>query len=149
MAATPTTAHRTRSVRTVPPWAAPVAAGVAAVGACTIAGLTDSGDTWMPACPLKTMTGIDCPGCGMTRSLRALTGGDLSLAVDQNVLLVVALPLLVAGWVLWLARSLGRTDRQLITWNRSSATLVTVVLLGFWALRLLPGPMSWLASGTA
>jgi hypothetical protein len=126
-----------------------VGVGVAAIGACTIAGLTDSGDTWLPVCPMKTLTGIDCPGCGMTRSLRALTHGDLALALDQNVLLVVALPLLVVGWALWLARSFGWTDRHLIRWNRTSATVVAGGLLLFWALRLLPfAPFDWLASGT-
>ncbi|WP_293311412.1 DUF2752 domain-containing protein [Pedobacter sp. UBA5917] len=30
------------------------------------------------ACPFKTLTGIDCPGCGFQRSLIALMQGDLS-----------------------------------------------------------------------
>lgn len=148
MTTAPATDRSPTTGRSVPPWAAPVAAGAAAVGACVVAGLTDSSDTWLPVCPLRAMTGLDCPGCGMTRSLRALTQGDLALAIDHNLLLVVALPFLVVGWALWLARSLGRTDRRLITWNRTSATVITVGLLAFWALRLLPGPLSWLASGT-
>jgi hypothetical protein len=29
-------------------------------------------------CPLKKLTGIDCPGCGFQRSLLALIDGDLN-----------------------------------------------------------------------
>lgn len=136
--------------RATPPWAAPAAVGVAAVGACVVAGLTDSGDTWLPVCPLKTMTGLDCPGCGMTRALRALTHGQLGAAADHNLLLVVALPLLIVLWALWLGRSLGLTQARLITWQRSTVVTVVAVLLGFWLLRELPWePFSWLASGRA
>lgn len=31
-------------------------------------------------CPFLTLTGIPCPGCGMTRSCLALVHGDLALA---------------------------------------------------------------------
>ncbi|CAN5811730.1 hypothetical protein BH11BAC7_BH11BAC7_30240 [soil metagenome] len=30
------------------------------------------------ACPYKSLTGIDCPGCGMQRAFIALLRGDLS-----------------------------------------------------------------------
>jgi len=130
---------------------APATAAVVAVGACTVAGLTDSGDTWLPTCPLKTATGIDCPGCGMTRALRALTHGDLALAVDNNLLLVLAVPVLVVAWLIWMGRSVGRTDRHVFTVenSRTWSTAVLVAVFGFWVLRLLPlEPFASLASGT-
>jgi hypothetical protein len=115
-----------------------------------VAGLTDSGDTWLPICPLRAMTGLDCPGCGMTRSVRALTQGDLGLAADHNLLLVVGLPLLIVLWALWLGRTLGLTQARLLTWQRSTVITLITVFVGFWVLRELPWePFSWLASGRA
>jgi uncharacterized protein DUF2752 len=34
-----------------------------------------------PLCPFRLLTGLPCPGCGLTRSLVSLLHGDLSAAV--------------------------------------------------------------------
>jgi hypothetical protein len=134
----------------LPTWVAPVAVGVGALGLCVLAGVTDSGDTWLPDCPLKTATGLDCPGCGMTRALRAVAHGDLGVAADQNVLLVIALPVLLVAWAAWLVRDLGLTRARPLRWTWKPLTPVLMSLIfGFWVLRLLPfAPFDWLASGT-
>jgi len=36
-------------------------------------------------CPFRFLTGIPCPGCGMTRSFLAIARGDLSQAVFYNL----------------------------------------------------------------
>lgn len=56
---------------------------------------------WMIACPVKSATGIDCPGCGFQRAFLDLMGGDLAGAwhhypplfpfILTLILLVVAL----------------------------------------------------------
>ena len=51
-------------------------------------------------CPLKTLTGIPCPTCGMTRAARLVFHGDLAGATHMHPLWFVVLPLvLVAGAV--------------------------------------------------
>lgn len=35
-------------------------------------------------CPFKVLTGIPCPGCGMTRALISITKGDLRAAFRYN-----------------------------------------------------------------
>lgn len=35
-------------------------------------------------CPIRTVTGIVCPGCGMTRACLAVTAGDLDMAMRQH-----------------------------------------------------------------
>jgi hypothetical protein len=35
-------------------------------------------------CPFKTLTGIPCPGCGMTRALLSMTKGDFLGATNFN-----------------------------------------------------------------
>ncbi len=42
---------------------------------------------FFPVCPLYALTGLACPGCGMTRGLHALLHGDVLGALDYNLLL--------------------------------------------------------------
>jgi hypothetical protein len=54
-----------------------------------------------PPCPLRTVTGIPCPMCGMTRGVTALVHGDIARAVVLNpgALLVVAFAIvLLVQW---------------------------------------------------
>jgi hypothetical protein len=52
-------------------------------------------------CPLRRLTGVPCPFCGMTRSVTALVHGDVgaSLVWNPGGMMVVALA--VALLVLW------------------------------------------------
>lgn len=137
---------RARRVR--PPWVAPAVVGAAAIGACTIVRLLNPvADSNPPICPFKMMTGLDCPGCGATRSLNALLHGDVAAAADHNLLFVVALPFAVVAFVVWAVRRLGIEAPALPRTRTWVPPAVTVIVL-FWALRLLPwDPFTWLASG--
>lgn len=42
---------------------------------------------FFPACPLYSITGFACPGCGMTRGFHALFHGDIITALDFNALI--------------------------------------------------------------
>jgi hypothetical protein len=58
-------------------------------------------------CPLRTLTGVPCPLCGMTTAATSLAAGDLGAALAANpfVLLLAGLTLAMAG--LMAARALG------------------------------------------
>jgi hypothetical protein len=47
---------------------------------------------YFPFCPFRALTGLNCPGCGTTRSLHQLLHGNLTDAFKLNPLLVIALP---------------------------------------------------------
>ena len=47
-----------------------------------------------PVCQFHRLTGLNCPGCGMTRAAYALLHGNLSTAFRDNALLVAGL-----GWL--------------------------------------------------
>jgi hypothetical protein len=137
--AAPTTASR----------AAPLAAGV--VGAVWVAGAgvlarNDAVAAAVPVgCPFKALTGLDCPGCGSTRSLGALTRFDVVAAFDHHVAVPAALVLVVASWVLWTAsvwRDRPRTD---LVRGRAVILVIAVGLLAFTVLRNLDVG-AWLAS---
>jgi Protein of unknown function (DUF2752) len=52
---------------------------------------------FVPPCPLRTITGIPCPLCGMTRGVTAIVHGDIARAAFLNPgsLIVVALAILL------------------------------------------------------
>ncbi len=132
-----------------PPWLAPALWAGGAVATCALVyTLNPVAESNPPICPFKMMTGQDCPGCGATRSLAALLHGNPGVAADHNLLFVLALPVVVVGFVVWSLHRLGvpRPDWHLPRhWFVATAAVVSL----FWALRLLPwDPFTWLASGT-
>ncbi len=50
---------------------------------------------WMPVCPFKLFTSLDCPACGGLRLAHDLLHGDARAAVHDNLFVVVSSPLLL------------------------------------------------------
>lgn len=42
---------------------------------------------FFPACPFHALTGLNCPGCGLTRGFHALLQGDVLSALHFNALI--------------------------------------------------------------
>ncbi|WP_396615879.1 DUF2752 domain-containing protein [Lysobacter soli] len=95
-------------------------------------------------CVFHAVTGLHCPGCGLTRMLHALAHGDVARAWSMNPLAMIALPLLaamLAQW--WLARPLlpAWLDRY-----AHDGRVWIVALIAFGVLRNLP-MFAWMAPG--
>jgi len=58
----------------------------------------------VPLCLVNSLTGLECPGCGATRAVHALLDGDLPLALQNNALVILAIPVVVALLVRWAVR---------------------------------------------
>ena len=99
----------------------------------------------LPACPFKTLTGLDCPGCGVTRAGYSITHGDILAAIDHNALVVFGPIIAVTLWLVatrteWLPK-LGNFIK-----NKPTMTFVSVTA-AFWIARLIPvAPFTYLAS---
>lgn len=126
-------------------WRGPVAALAAvSAGIATVAVVSPEEPGHYPTCPFLSLTGWACPGCGGLRAVHALTRGDVTTAVERNVLVVAAIPLLALIWVQWLRHRVaerpprGRGAPAVLLW-----TLLGVVV-AFWVVRNLPFG-SWLA----
>jgi len=67
------------------------ASGVALITiiSATVWNFNPSNVNFFPVCPLFAMTGLACPGCGLTRGFHALFHGDVVAALDYNALLPV------------------------------------------------------------
>ncbi len=98
----------------------------------------------LPFCPMATVLGIPCPGCGLTRATLALLRGDVRGALALHPLVFVLAPVFAAA-VGSAALSYVRgpqpgkkpnpwfASRQ-ATWL---ATLLLVATLGVWGVRFL------------
>ena len=94
-------------------------------------------------CTLRRLTGLACPGCGLTRSLIALAHQDPAAAWQFNpagcllfILLVFHVPLALLQEVLFWS---GRPPLRLLPLYRVLAVLLVTGLVGQWLVRLMAG----------
>jgi uncharacterized protein DUF2752 len=66
----------------------------ASVGAVMLWFFDPASSGVFPACPLRYLTGLYCPGCGSLRAIHQLLHGNLAAAWAMNPLAVVLLPFL-------------------------------------------------------
>ena len=52
-------------------------------------------------CPFHALTGLWCPGCGMTRALHHLLHADVAGALSANLFLPVVLVVGIWSWLSW------------------------------------------------
>ncbi|MCW5959494.1 MAG: DUF2752 domain-containing protein [Pyrinomonadaceae bacterium] len=58
-------------------------------GAALVARFDPSVSRFFPVCPMHALTGISCPGCGLTRGFHSLFHGDIWMALQFNLMLPV------------------------------------------------------------
>lgn len=107
-------------------------------GSAVVAYFDPARSGFLPVCPLYTLTGFACPGCGLTRGFHALFHGDIIPALDFNLLIPVWA--VIFGWVfvsLGLMAVRGRGLPMWPTWPRFLWTFM-IVLLAFGVLRNVP-----------
>ncbi|MDO8731726.1 MAG: DUF2752 domain-containing protein [Actinomycetota bacterium] len=120
--------------------AGPVAVGLGAIGACAYLSAVNPNEAGhYPLCPSRALLGIDCPGCGGMRGMYCLLHGDVSGALDHNVLLFAILPIAIGLWALWLSRAIrGRYPQVSYRQFRFRNRLLIfglVILIGFGLVR--------------
>lgn len=98
-------------------------AGLAVLGAAALY-FFPPGRYPYPACPLHSLTGLYCPGCGSTRAFAALLRGDVAGALMNNALSVVLFP--IAGLMVTLGRHKA-FDRRAAWWLLAIAVLFTLL----------------------
>ncbi len=118
------------------PWL--VFAPVGAVALLTMASPSDDGPT---LCPVALITGVACPGCGMSRAVGWLLRGDLERSFSYHPLapLVLIAALVGVVWALgWRFRG-WRVPRT--TWVSAGSVVFGVLLVAVWVTRLVTGTL--------
>ncbi|GBC82487.1 hypothetical protein HRbin10_01612 [bacterium HR10] len=97
-------------------------------------------------CPFRQLTGLPCPGCGMTRALNALAHGQWARALSLHPLSPIVATGILAVGISAFARSLLPPQAQRSRWSmrseRAIATpwilrLMLALALGTWVFRLI------------
>lgn len=87
------------------------------------------------ACPINRLTGLKCPGCGVTRMCLSLMSGDLAAAWSYNPALICAFPFLLAIGADLAYRYVKYGDKRLDPWANVLMWVLLVSLLIFGILR--------------
>lgn len=96
----------------------------------------------LPFCPLASVLGVPCPGCGLTRATLALAHGELRHALELHPLVFVLAPLFI--WAMssaaigYIRGPRGAGPVRLWVASRTITVLASVLMLatlGVWAAR--------------
>lgn len=96
-------------------------------------------NTWAPRCPLKLLTGWDCPSCGTQRAFHSLLHGDILTALHYNLFMVISLPfallVVLASWYNFNHR-FDRLNHMLC--NRYVLIAYIILYFMWWIVRNIP-----------
>ena len=109
--------------------------GILAIGLLFSFGATHWG-WWLP-CVFNQITGLDCPGCGISRMCLALLRLDFESAFHWNPAVMLCLPILayLLGYLAY--RYIRYNDLQMHRWQQGICWAMVAGLLLFGVLRNL------------
>ncbi len=109
--------------------------GLLALGLCYGAAVSRIGFGF--PCVFRSMTGLLCPGCGVTHMALCLLHGDILGAFSANPMVLLLLPvlLILAVRITW--RYLVSGQKRLALWENRVIIGMIVLLIGFGLVRNL------------
>lgn len=87
-----------------------------------------------PKCVFLSLTGWECPGCGIQRAVHALLHGNISLAWHYNPFIFVVMPILIVFYTVEILRE--KYPRFYIIVNSRVVILVCgLIIIAWWIIR--------------
>ena len=118
----------------------PVLVGTAVATGCFYIGLNDPESKQIfPTCGFYALTGMYCPGCGMTRALHNILGGNILRAIRFNLLLVAVTPVIIYAYIWWTTWAFTKRELPKLKFSRNVVWLISILALVFIVGRNLPG----------
>jgi hypothetical protein len=90
---------------------------------------------FFPPCIFRLLTGLQCPGCGSTRSLHQLLHGHFATAFALNPLFVIAIPFLMFALLRHTSLSFRGITPKPNALPARYIYLIFVVIVSFWIFR--------------
>ncbi len=121
--------------------AAPIACAGALAAAAVVVARHDPAapGSRYPSCAFHQITGLWCPGCGLTRGTYQLLHGHFGAALGYNVFTPLALAAITMAWLGWLRVSWGRPPvrlpRRAARWM---ALAMPALIIAYGVLRNMP-----------
>ena len=87
-------------------------------------------------CIFNKVTGFYCPGCGITRAIRALVRGDIKTSFRNNILLYTVFP------IIFILEIFRRRYRKSLKFKKVHNVIIIILLvfaIVFGILRNIPG----------
>lgn len=94
-----------------------------------------TGSELMPKCIVKTLTGYDCPSCGIQRMLHLVLHGQVKEALMLNPFMVIALPYLFALFVVYLSPKSALIKLRALCYHRTVVWGYIVLFFLWWIIR--------------
>ncbi len=112
---------------------------VTVIGVLLILGLVYAGISYFfnvgIPCPFKTLTGLSCPGCGVSRMCIALLSLNFKAAFMANVALFIMLPILLCLAIISIVRYIKYDTWQISKPEKLIIIILIVVLIAFGFIR--------------
>ena len=92
-------------------------------------------------CIFKNITGIPCPGCGLTRGFRALFNGNIIEAEKYNVLTIPIFITLIALGLLMIIDTIQKTNKtsKLLQKISKHYKLLIIIVIINWIINIARG----------
>ncbi len=120
-----------------------VACGSSLAAAAALVAINDpsAAGSRFPVCSFNAVTGLWCPGCGLTRGTHHLLRGDIAAAMSSNLFTPFALAAIISAWLVWITTAFGRPIRNpVLRWPSWVGPTLLILVVTYGVVRNLPVP---------
>lgn len=87
---------------------------------------------WFPQCPVKMLTGLSCPGCGVQRAFHSLLHGQFGEALSYNYFFVLSIPYLFVACLAVVMKKLHKCEKLAMFLHGEVLAWIYVVCFVVW-----------------